>query len=183
MSQDTIVAKRYAKALFELAQEQNLIAQVEEELQSVAAVLRDNGDFAKLVKHPGIGAEAKATMLKSIFEGKLSAITFNTLLLLVEKGREELLDALATYFTAIASDALGQAKATVYTPVDLSETELGSIAAKFSAVTGKQIRVESVLDKSLLGGIQVRIGDRLYDGSLAGKLERLKKTLNQSQAL
>lgn len=183
MSKDTIVAKRYAKALFELAKEQNKIAAVEEELKSVAAVLRDNTDFEKLIKHPGLGIDAKKALLKNVFEGKLSEITYNTLQLLVEKGREELLNALVDYFVTIASEALGQAQAFVYTPVELSEAELSQIAATFSQLTSKQIRVESVLDKSLLGGIQVRIGDRLYDGSLSGKLERLQKTLNQTQAL
>jgi F-type H+-transporting ATPase subunit delta len=183
MSQDTVVAKRYARALFELAQEQNKIAAVEEELKAVVSVFQDNTDYEKLIKHPGLGADSKAALLKNVFEGKISDITFNTLLLLVEKGREDLLDALVTYFVTIASDALGQAQAIVYTPVELSESELGHIAASFSSLTGKQIRVVSVLDKSLLGGIKVRIGDRLYDGSLSGKLERLEKTLNQTQAL
>lgn len=183
MSQDTIVAKRYARALFELAKEQNKIAAVEEELKAVVAVLQENTDFEKLIKHPGLGAESKSALLKNVFEAQLSDITFNTLQLLVANGREDLLGALAKYFTDIASEALGQAQATVYTPVALSEAELSHIAATFSQLTNKQIRVVSVLDKSLLGGIQVRIGDRLYDGSLSGKLERLQKTLNQTQAL
>jgi F-type H+-transporting ATPase subunit delta len=183
MSQDTVVAKRYAKALFEIAQEQNRIAEVEAELKAVVSVLNQNDDFAKLLKHPGIGAESKKALLKNIFESQLSEMTFNTLLLLIERGREDLLESLVSYFVKITSEALGQAQATVYTPVELSGAELSNIAAKFSALTGKQIRVEPVLDKSLLGGIRVRIGDRLYDGSLSGKLERLKKTLNQSQAL
>ncbi|MCR8632320.1 MULTISPECIES: F0F1 ATP synthase subunit delta [Paenibacillus] len=183
MSQDTVVAKRYARALFELAQEQNKIAAVEEELKAVVSVMQDNTDFEKLIKHPGLGAESKTALLKNVFESQLSEITFNTLLLLVEKGREDLLEALVNYYVTIASDALGQAQATVYTPVELSEADLSHISATFSNLTGKQIRVVSVLDKSLLGGIKVRIGDRLYDGSLSGKLERLEKTLNQTQAL
>jgi len=183
MSQDTIVAKRYAKALFELAKEQSKIAEVEEELKSVLVILQQNPDFEKLIKHPGLGLDAKKALLKNVFEGKLSETSYNTLQLLVENGREELLNALVNYYVAIASEALGQAQATVYTPVELSEAELNHIAATFSKLTSKQIRVESVLDKSLLGGIQVRIGDRLYDGSLSGKLERLQKTLNQTQAL
>ncbi|TDF93549.1 F0F1 ATP synthase subunit delta [Paenibacillus piri] len=183
MSQDTIVAKRYARALFELAKEQNSIAAVEEELKTVVFVLQENTDFEKLIKHPGLGIDTKKTLLNNVFEGKLSDITFNTLQLLVEKGREELLDALVNYYVAIASEALGQAQAIVYTPVELSEAELNQISVTFGQLTGKQIRVVSVLDKSLLGGVKVRIGDRLYDGSLSGKLERLEKTLNQSQAL
>lgn len=183
MSQDTFVAKRYAKALFELAKEQNKIAQVEDELKFIVAVLKDNSDFHKLIKHPGIGNMAKTALLKNVFESQLSEITFSTLLLLVDKGREELLEALVGYFVKIASEALGQAKAIVYTPVVLNQVELDHIAETFSQLASKQIRVETAIDKSLLGGIKVRIGDRLYDGSLSGKLERLQKSLNQTQAL
>ncbi|MCZ8523360.1 MULTISPECIES: F0F1 ATP synthase subunit delta [Paenibacillus] len=183
MSQDTIVAKRYAKALFEIANEQGRIAQVEEELKAVVSTLKQNADFYKLIKHPAIGAAAKADMLKQVFTTSLSETTFNTLSLLIEKGREELLEAMVGYYVRIASEALNQANATVYTPVELNAEEQSHIASSFGKITGKQIRVTTVLDKSLLGGIRVRIGDRLYDGSLSGKLQRLERALNQSQAL
>ncbi|MFE5324162.1 F0F1 ATP synthase subunit delta [Paenibacillus sp. NPDC056579] len=183
MSQNTIAAKRYAKALFEVARDQDRIAQVEQELDSVLSVLKENADLNKLIKHPGIGADVKIGLIKQIFESTLSEVVVNTINLLIEKGREESLEAVVNAYNKIAGDALGEAKAIVYTPVELTEAELNSITASFSKLISKQIRVESVLDKSLLGGIQVRIGDRLYDGSLSGKLERLKKSLNQSQAL
>jgi F-type H+-transporting ATPase subunit delta len=79
----------------------------------------------------------------------------------------------------IAGEALGQARATVYTAQALSAEELGNVAAQFSGLTGKKITAEQVVEPALLGGIQVRIGDRLYDGSLAGKLDRLQKSLNK----
>lgn len=183
MSQDTVVAKRYAKALFEVAKEQNRIAEVEEELKAVIGALKDNADLYKLIKHPSIEASVKSGLLKQIFESAVSQPVFNALRLLIDRRREDVLEAFVNYYVNIANEALGQASGTVYTPAALSAEELTRIAATFSQLTGKQIRVESVIDKSLLGGIQVRIGDRLYDGSLSGKLGRLEKQLNQSQAL
>ena len=183
MSRDAIAAKRYAKALLEVAREQNRIAQVEQELVSVISALKDYAELYKLIKHPGIGADVKIGLIKQIFQSIVSEEVFSTLRLLIERGREDSLEAFVNAYTKLAEEVLGQSKAIVYTPITLSENELSVIAASFSALTGKQIQVESVLDKSLLGGIQVRIGDRLYDGSLSGKLERLEKTLNQSQAL
>ncbi|TVY09290.1 F0F1 ATP synthase subunit delta [Paenibacillus cremeus] len=183
MSQDTIVAKRYAKALFEIAKEQNKVAAVGEELSKVGATLKQNAEIKALLSNPGLSADSKAGLIRTVFDRQVSETVLNTLLLLVDKGRIDLLQAMIGYFETISSEALGQASATVYTPVALSEAELSKIAATFSQLTGKQIRVESVLDKSLLGGIQVRIGDRLYDGSLSGKLQRLQKSLNTSQAL
>ncbi|MBP1153206.1 MULTISPECIES: F0F1 ATP synthase subunit delta [unclassified Paenibacillus] len=183
MSQDMIAAKRYAKALFEVAREKGQVAQVEQELESVISVLNENTDLLKLIKHPSLEAAVKIGLIKQIFESSVSEAVLNTLQLLIERRREEMLEALVKAYVKIANDALGQANATVYTPVELSDAELNEIAVTFGKLTGKQIRMVSVLDKSLLGGLQVRIGDRLYDGSLSGKLKRLERTLNQSQAL
>jgi F-type H+-transporting ATPase subunit delta len=85
-------------------------------------------------------------------------------------------------YTRIAGQALGQAHATVYTAKALTEQELSGVEAQFGGITGKKIIAEQIVEPALLGGIQVRIGDRLYDGSLSGKLDRLQKTLN-SKAL
>ncbi|WP_248929371.1 F0F1 ATP synthase subunit delta [Paenibacillus hamazuiensis] len=183
MSRDLNVAKRYARALFEVAKERNAVSQVEEELRAVSAAFDSNRDLQKLVQHPGIDVDVKKGLLKQLFENNVSDMVYNTLQLLVDRGREDILGALKLYFTDIANEALGQANATVYTPFELSETELSQIKDQFGKITGKTIRVDSVIDKSLLGGIQVRIGDRLYDGSLSGKLQRIQKVLNQSQAL
>jgi F-type H+-transporting ATPase subunit delta len=183
MSQDTIAANRYAKALFEVAREQQRVTQVEQELGHIISVFKGNVDLGKLIKHPGIGDDAKIGLIKKIFESDVSEAVLQTLLLLIERGREGLLEAFVNAYIKIANASLSQANAIVYTPVALTQEELSGIGASFGKLTGKQIRVETAIDKSLLGGIKVRIGDRLYDGSLSGKLERLQKSLNQTQAL
>lgn len=183
MSSDTIVAKRYAKALFAVAQEKSAIQQVEEDLRSIVEVIEGNADLKKLLLHPNVDASDKIKMLKGIFEGKVSEPVLSTLQLLVERRRESILRSLLDHYVSIADAALGQASATVYAPFALTEAESREIARQFGRLTGKKIRLESIVDPSLLGGIQVRIGDRLYDGSLSGKLARLQKTLNETQAL
>ncbi|WP_281883178.1 F0F1 ATP synthase subunit delta [Paenibacillus sp. YYML68] len=183
MSKDTVVAKRYAKALFEIAKEQNVVGPVSEELNGVLAVLQSEQGFSKLLSSPGLSTESKKELIQNVFGQQISEPVLNTLKLLVDKRREELFEALVSYYAAIANEATGQAKAIVYTPHALSEAEEQGIVSTFGQLTGKQIRVESVIDKSLLGGVQIRIGDRLYDGSLSGKLKRLERALNESQAL
>jgi F-type H+-transporting ATPase subunit delta len=78
---------------------------------------------------------------------------------------------------------LGRAEAAVYSAKALTESEAAAIAAKFTNLTGRNIQVTNIVDPSLIGGIKVRIGDKLYDGSLSGKLERMEKVLQASQAL
>jgi F-type H+-transporting ATPase subunit delta len=177
MSSETIVAKRYAKALFESAREKNTVAQVETDLQAIVQSIEDHVDLQKLLSHPNIDSSKKTELLTSLFQGKVSDTVLNTVCLLVQRRREGILSQLLMDYVKIANEALGQAKAVVSTPIALSSEELKHIAASFSQLTGKKIQVEQVIDPGLLGGIQVRIGDRLYDGSLSGKLQRLQASL------
>lgn len=179
---DSIVAKRYARALFEVAKEQQAVAQVDDELTAVVAAIKANAEFEKLLQHPNFDTANKIDLLRTVFEGKLSDAVFQTLALLIERGRESMFGDLRDAYLAIADQELGQAKAIVTTPAPLSAEETKEIASHFGKLTGKTIRVENVVDKSLIGGMTVRIGDRLYDGSLSGKLARMQKSLLVSQA-
>lgn len=177
MSNDTIVAKRYARALFDLAKSHNQVAQVEEDLKAVVGSIQGNPDLEKLLNHPNIDATKKTKLLSTLFQGKVADMVLNTLCLLVERRRDAILTDLLNDYVKIANESLGQAVAVVSAPLALSSAESQQIVARFSQLTGKKIQVQHVIDPSLLGGIQVRIGDRLYDGSLSGKLQRLQKSL------
>ncbi|MEX2414787.1 MAG: F0F1 ATP synthase subunit delta [Paenibacillaceae bacterium] len=183
MSSHQTVAKRYAKALFEIASQQNITSEVEEQLKALVTAIQENIDFEKFLHHPNIAVSAKMDAVKNGFKGGLSDAVANTLQLLLERGREASIAALSEGFVRIANEALGRANAIVSSPYLLSDKETEEITKFFSKLTGKNIRLEQQLDTSLLGGIQVRIGDRLYDGSLKSKLANMQKTLLNSQAL
>ncbi|MEO3947217.1 F0F1 ATP synthase subunit delta [Gorillibacterium sp. CAU 1737] len=183
MSRDTAASKRYAKALYELASERGRAVQVEEDLKLVASAYETSQELRTLLGHPGLQPEVKKGVLSSLFAGKVAEEVENLLKLLVDRRREALLPSLIEDYRKLAGAALGQAEAVVTTPFPLTEEEAAEIAAQFSKKTGKTIRVVNVIDSDLLGGLTVRIGDMLYDGSLSGKLARLRKTLVTSKAL
>lgn len=176
MSQDLTVGKRYASALFESAREKELTDRIEEELKAVVPILTE-GEARSFFLHPSIGLDVKQNVLKNALEGKVSEPLYAMIRLLLERGRLSALEAVLAHYVRIANEARGKATAIAYTPFALSDEDRRKIADTFGALTGKQIEVENVLKPELLGGIQVRIGDRLYDGSLAAKLDNLKKTL------
>lgn len=177
MSRASVVAKRYAKALFEVAYQQNKVAEVEQHLKLVIDTIKANPLLRKFLGSPNVSPEKKAELLGQVFGSDgLSEVT-HTIELLVLRGRHNEIEGVAEAYTKIAGEALGQANATVYTAKALSEAEEANVAASFGALIGKKIRIEQVVNPELLGGVQVRIGDRLYDGSLAGKLARLEKSL------
>ncbi len=182
MSRDTVVAKRYGKALFELASSGGIVPEVEAQLKLIAESLKQHAEIGKFLSLPNVDTSKKVEVLKSAFGGQLSQVVLNALDLILSRGRESILEAVYEAYTRIAGQALGQAHATVYTAKALTEQELSGVEAQFGGITGKKIIAEQIVEPALLGGIQVRIGDRLYDGSLSGKLDRLQKTLN-SKAL
>lgn len=182
MSRDVIVAKRYARALFELANEQHQVELVEEQLTQAVQVLTENQELNKLLVLPNVQVSVKQNIVKLVLSGQSDTVV-NTILLLIEKGRESLLTHVLQAYVKIANEALGLAEATVYTPYPLSEADALRVTEQFSQLTGKAIRISNVIDRSLIGGMQVRIGDRVYDGSLSGKLQRLSKSLQQNQVL
>lgn len=183
MKGETIVAKRYARALLETAREAGQVAPIGDDLKAAVSAIADNVDFGRLLSHPNVDLKTKLQLLEQAFQGKVADSVLRTLQLIVERGRAAILGDLVTEYWNIANEALGQAEAVVTTPVPLTEKEAEEIRDRFGKLTGKTIKIENVVDPHILGGVRVRIGDRLYDGSLSGKLERLRKELGVHQAL
>ena len=177
MSREAVVAKRYAKALFELAQQQQSVAAVESQLKLVVEAVQSDAEIGKFLASPNIESGKKLTLLKQALGNHVSELVLDILTLLIARRRQGLLAEMYEAYTRVAAEELGQARATVYTAQELSESELKAVEAQFSLLLGKVVLAEQVLQPTLLGGIQVRIGDRLYDGSLSGKLSRLEKSL------
>jgi len=165
------VAKRYSRALFEVAKERSLIDTIEADLKAVVEALASSEELSKFLSHPQVTTEAKKDFFKQAFEGKVAAETFNFLLLLIDNERESDLAGIYAAFVALANEERGIADAIVTTAKPLSEEDQKELAEKFGKSIGKTLRVQTVVDPSILGGVVVKIGDRLYDGSIKSKLE------------
>lgn len=179
MSRDTLAAKRYARALFEVTFAQGKVTETQAELRAITEAFASDPALGKFVSSPGVSAEDKKKVLNSAFEGRVSVPVARTIELLVERGRTQLFGELRESYEHIFNEALGLADATVYSAFPLTEEEKTMAAERFGVLTGKKITVHNVVDKSVLGGAKVVIGNTLYDGSLAGKLARLEKSFER----
>lgn len=177
MSRGTVVARRYAKALFQLAQEQNLVSQTEEQLKLIVNVIENDANIRAFLTAPNITLDTKLNTLRGSFGDQALPIVLNLISLLIERGREGELSAVLAAYLQVSGEVLGRADALVTSSIALSEPEKINLANQFGTLLGKKIRVTNEVNPNLLGGLTVRIGDTLYDGSLSGKLERLNKTL------
>ena len=176
MSQST-VAKRYAGALFQLAQQQQTLAEVGSDLKEIVAVLETEKDLLSLLSAPKITSSRKKELVATIFSGAQPAV-INTLQLLIDKKRVNEAAIVAQEFQALADAAQGTADATVYSTRALTEAERAEISVAFSKLVGTQkLNITNEIDPSLLGGVRVQIGNYIYDSTVASKLEGLKRVL------
>lgn len=176
MSNST-VAKRYALALFQIASEKQVLAEVEQELRTVKEVVKNNPELTVFLKSPKLSIEKKKEVLNQAF-GSASTYVRNTLMILVDRHREGQIAEVADEFINLANDAKGIAEAKVYSVQPLSAEQAEAISAAFAPQVGKQtLQIENIVDSNLLGGVKLRIGNRIFDGSLRGKLDRLERKL------
>ncbi len=175
-----VVAHRYARALFELARDRQKLDVVEQELSAVTEILNDHAELRKVLMHPQVGIEAKKEILTTLFSGKISEESMNFLQLIVDRRREQYLGDVTEEYIKLANEARGVADATVISARELNDTEQKQIADQFGKKLKKTLRVQSKVDPSIIGGLVIRIGDRLYDGSVAGKLAQFQHQLKHS---
>lgn len=174
---NTMVAKRYASALFQIANEQQVLGQVEEDLRVVKEVLEYNPDLKAVLKSSKLTIDKKKEMVKNAF-ASVNVFVLNTVLVLIDRHREDQIAEVTDQFLELANEAMGIAEAEVYSARELTDAEREALSATFAAKIGKKsLRIENIVDSNLLGGIRLRIGNRIYDGSLRGKLDRLERKL------
>lgn len=173
----SIVANRYALALFKAAQENGQIDEVQQELTEIKKVFQNNPALDQLLHTPKLSNTKKKELLAQILNGA-NPLVQNAFLVLLDKKRIDEVLNFVDEFTTIANDAAGVADAKVYSIHALTEDETQAISATFAVKIGKRsLRIENIIDPSLIGGIRVQIGNQIFDSSLSGKLDRLRKDL------
>jgi len=174
---NSMVAKRYASALFQIAKEQQILSTVEEELRVVKEVLQYNTDLKAVLKSSKLTIDKKKEVIKAAFVS-INAYVLNTLLILIDRHREDEIVEVVDQFIELSNNEMGIAEAAVYSIRPLTDSERAAISTTFAAKVGKKsLRIENIVDSELLGGVKLRIGNRIYDGSLRGKLNRLERKL------
>ncbi|MDQ0339417.1 F-type H+-transporting ATPase subunit delta [Caldalkalibacillus uzonensis] len=176
------VAKRYAKALFEVAKEKDELDLVKQELQNIQELLNQNPAFVQFLRHPLIEKQAKKEFIGKVFAGQLSQAMTGLLHLLIERDRENELEDIAAYYADLLNKERGVVDAVVTTVSPLSEEQEEQLRQVFGRITNKNVRLHPVVDPGILGGIKVKIGDRIYDGSVQGKLSRFERMIERTKS-
>ena len=173
-----LVSKTYGEALFELAVEEGREDAFLTEIVALREVLKENPDFNKLMNHPKILKEEKLKVLDDVFEGRISKELSGFLHLVVSKDRYGAIDAILDYFIDEVKKLKGIGIAYVTTAIPLSLAKQKEIEEKLLATTSfKQMEMHFMVDEELIGGMVIRIGDRVVDSSIKTKLFEMRRTL------
>jgi len=175
-------ARRYAKALLELAVELEKLDKVLEDVKFVNATLEDSRDLVLMFKSPIIKEDDKRAILHSVFDDHLNEITLRFLDLLVKKEREDLVDQIFAAFFDAYNDYVGIINVSVYSSDSLTSEQESELKDALEERTGKTIKLSKQIDESLKGGIAVRIEDTVIDGTIKHKIEQLEDLFAQSTA-
>lgn len=173
------VAGRYAEALYEIAVEKNMVDKLEEELRAVVNLLEEEPGLKKVLFHPRITAAEKKDVLKALLEDRISPVAMNFLCLVIDRQRETYLADIVEVFVDYANKARNIADVEVTSAVELGKDERKRLVKALGKMTGKEVRVNYSVDPSLIGGVVVRIGDKVIDGSIKTRLESMKEHLLQ----
>ena len=171
----TGIAKRYAEAVFGIARDRGNFDRWSDELARIA-MAQQNREISAILATPAIGMPAKESVLTQFLVGA-SPEALNLVRLLLHKGRFSIAPQIAEHYAQMLNDYRGIATAEVTSAVPLGAADIEAVSRRLSALTGRQVVVKTSVDPSILGGIVARIGDRLIDASVKGRLESLRRQL------
>jgi len=176
-------AKRYAEALHALARSNMRSREFLEQLEAMAAVWRDNAELRVLLTSPRVSLDNKRRVLAAVADGLgFESYLVNLLNLMLDKGRIQMIPALTEEFRNLDDQASGRVRARCQSARPLTEAQMEALRAKLIKITGaRDVIVDLKIEPRLLAGFVANIAGKIIDGSLKGRLERLKRSLVQKE--
>ena len=176
MSEITI-ARRYAQALNEQAAQAGVLEQVDADIDLISGALADSRELRAFFSSPIISREKKGQVVKALFEDHIQKVTMTFVALLVDKRREGIFPTVVSSYRELRDEQLGMTAVSVRTAYEPSAEDRATLEGELRSLTGKQVRLETKIDTSILGGIVIRVGDMVYDGSITNQLATLRERL------
>ena len=174
-----VIANRYAEALFQLSEEENITKEIYNELHDVVEVIKNNKELDNVLKSPLVAKNEKTQLIEALFNNKINNDLKNFLKILVEKGRISSLKSIELTFKELLNDKHNIIEGTVISAIALTEKQVKELEEKLSKKYNKNVTLENEVDQSILGGVLVRLGNTQIDGSVKTRLNNIKDQLTQ----
>jgi len=178
----SIVADRYATALMGLVgADVAVLNQLDDDLDALGEILATNPKLGAFLENPRIKGADKAALVTKVFGGQVSPRVLHTMLLLIDKHREYELASIASRFSQLADERRGVERAEVITAVELPAAQLAKLTEQVQRFSEHRVTLVATVDPTILGGVILRLGNRIIDGSVRNTLSELKRTLQSAQ--
>ncbi|MEW9077941.1 F0F1 ATP synthase subunit delta [Terrisporobacter glycolicus] len=174
-----IIANRYAEALFQLSEDENITKEIYNELHNVVETVKNNKDLDNVLRSPLVAKIEKVKLIESLFNNKINNNLKNFLKILVEKGRISSLKSIELTFKQLLNDKNNIIEGTVISAIPLTDNKVKELEEKLSKKYNKNVTLENKVDQSILGGVLVRLGNTQIDGSVKTRLDNIKDQLSQ----
>jgi F-type H+-transporting ATPase subunit delta len=173
-----IIARRYAKALIRIGEEDGNYELYGQELKAFEGVMGISPQLGAVMENPIYDKDQKKALFRAInLKLRLSPIVVNFILLLIDKRRLGYFAEIVRCYGLLADEVAGKARAKVISPVPIPNASIAAIQKKLASMTGKEVIVSVEEDPGLIGGVVTQIGDIVYDGSIRTQLNKMKETL------
>lgn len=173
------IAQVYAEALFGLALEQQLTETLGMDLERLAGLIKANPTFAVFLESPAITRAQKTASISRIFTDKMCPLTLDFLKVLAVRGRLNLICDIQECFVRLEDKQAGRERGTLVTAIELSDKEFNRLTEQIKRTLNKELILENRVDKSILGGMILKVEDTVLDASLGRNLEKLAQALYQ----
>ena len=177
------LANKYAKAIFEIAQEEKKLDAYDKDLAKVQKDVFSVPEAVKFFKNPLVPHKAKKELLTKALKKEISETVMNFLMLLTDKSRIGIFNEIYEIFTSLKNKAQGILVVDVTSAFPVTKQQENLLTKKLVSLTNKKITLRKHEDKKILGGLVIKIGDKLIDGSAAGRLRSLKSSLSVSSVV
>jgi len=174
---DLAIARRYAQALNEEAASAGTVEATDSDIETIRAALADSPELARFFASPVISREKKKAAVKSLFAERLEPLTLRFVNLLIDKQREEQIGSVVGAYQTIRNEQLGIVEVSVRSARALSDEDRAAVSKTLEGRIGKRVRLTVSIDTSLIGGLVVKVGDTVYDGSVSHRLATLRERM------
>ncbi|RJP64887.1 MAG: ATP synthase F1 subunit delta [Candidatus Abyssobacteria bacterium SURF_17] len=176
MKVDPIVSA-YAESLFRVATAEGVADRVEEELHDLERLYQTSYELKEFINNPTVKAEGKKNALTELMGDKLSRVTLNHMNLLVDQDRGRMFPKVAEEYYRLSSAVRAKVSAEVITAVPISDGALEQLGVQLKKLTRKDVYLRTRVDESIIGGVVVKVGDKVLDGSVRSKLAQMRKQM------
>jgi F-type H+-transporting ATPase subunit delta len=176
MARRVTAARRYAEAAFQTGRADGTLDAWERDMATIGGLI-GHPELRRLLQHPAIPFAEKERVLRAVMGRAVAPAAVNLVLLMARRGRPGAIQPMIAHFAELLRRERGIALAEIRTALPLDDGQRADVAARLRSLTGSQVEMNETVDPELIGGIAVRIGDRLYDASVRSRLERLRARL------